>query len=46
MIENKEWYDGYVIDHAPGNCWQRRSIRSEQNHSSVSAFIGKELTDE
>ena len=44
MIKNEESYVGYVIDHTRGSCYQRRFAFSEQNHSSVLAFIGKDFT--
>ena len=46
MKKNMVSYVGYIIDHTPGSCCQRGSTRSEQNHSSVLAFIGKEFTGE
>ena len=46
MIKNKESYVRYIIDHTHSSCCQRGSTCSEQNHSSVLAFIGKEFTCE
>ena len=43
MLKNKESYVGHIIDHTPGSCCQRGSTCSEQNHSSVLAFIGMNL---
>ena len=44
MVKTKELYVGYAVYHTPGSCCQRGSTRSEQNHSSMLALIGKEFT--
>ena len=36
----------YVIDSTPGSFQRQGSAQSEQNHSSIVSFIGKEFTDE
>ena len=46
MIKHKESYVGYIIGHTPGSCCQRGLTCSEQNHSSVLAFIRKLFTGE
>ena len=46
FVNSKQSYVAYEIDSIHGSCLQRGSTRSEQNHSSVIAYIGKEYTGE
>ena len=46
MIETKDSFVAYTIDHTPGSCCQRGSTRLQQNYSSVLSHIGKDFTYE